>query len=186
MIVSIHQPNFVPWYPYFQKMAAADKFVILSHCQFGKNGYTNRFMLDGKWRTMSVRKGMLPINEKKYVNPYDNWKAIKESLPKYSDVLSEFDDCISESLELTNVSIITRVAEMLDIDTEIVFDYPTQLRSTPRLVDICKKYGATSYLSGVGGKDYLDASLFEAENVDVVFQDRMDKRHVLEVLKQVG
>ena len=43
MRVSIHQPNFVPWYPFFQKIKEVDKFIILKECQFEKNGYQNRF-----------------------------------------------------------------------------------------------------------------------------------------------
>lgn len=40
MIVSIHQPNFVTWYPFFEKVAQSDVFVIMSHCQFEmKRGY---------------------------------------------------------------------------------------------------------------------------------------------------
>ena len=186
MIVSIHQPNFMPWYPYFQKMREVDRFVILSHCQFGKNGYTNRFMINDKWHTMSVRKGMLPISEKKYANPHADWSRIKESLPEYNNVLCEFDSCITESLESTNISIITKVAKMLDIKTDIVFDYPTMLKSTSRLVDICQKHEAKKYLSGAGGKEYIDVNLFQAKDIDVAFQECTDKRHILEVLRCEG
>jgi len=28
MIVTIHQPNFVPWYPFFQKIEQVDVFVV--------------------------------------------------------------------------------------------------------------------------------------------------------------
>ena len=55
-----------------------------------------------------------------------------------------FDDCISESVAITNTKIILRACELLNIKTEIVFDYPTELKSTERLVDIIKKYGAVS------------------------------------------
>ena len=66
MIVAIHQPNFIPWLPFFDKMAAADVFVILSECQFEKNGFQNRFQRNG-WNTMSVASGLAPIREKQYV-----------------------------------------------------------------------------------------------------------------------
>ena len=62
MVISIHQPNFFPWYPFFQKMEMSDKFIILSNCQFEKNGFQNRFNLDSNWHTMSTFKGLVNIN----------------------------------------------------------------------------------------------------------------------------
>jgi len=73
---------------------------------------------------------------------------------------------------------------MLGIKTKIVFDYPTDLKGTDRLVDICKHYGATKYLSGISGKDYLDRSLFADHKIELEFQDemKMDKRALVELI----
>jgi hypothetical protein len=57
MILSIHQPNFLPWYQYFEEIQSCDVFVILKHCQFEKNNYQNRFSFNNEWQTMSVNKG---------------------------------------------------------------------------------------------------------------------------------
>jgi hypothetical protein len=46
-----------------QKIMDCDLFIVLSHCQFEKNGYQNRFMMKEKWRTMSVNKGLENIYE---------------------------------------------------------------------------------------------------------------------------
>ena len=80
MIVTIHQPNFVPWYPYFQKIEQADVFVLLGNCQFEKNGYQNRFYLKDKWNTLSVKKGLELINKKYYIDPIKDWSKIKNSI----------------------------------------------------------------------------------------------------------
>ena len=45
MTITIHQPNFMPWYPFFEKIQQADIFVLLGHCQFEKNGFQNRFSI---------------------------------------------------------------------------------------------------------------------------------------------
>ena len=42
MICAIHQPQYLPWLGYFDKMAGADVFVLLDDVQFKKNEWQNR------------------------------------------------------------------------------------------------------------------------------------------------
>ena len=94
MRVAIHQPNFLPWYPFFQKIQEVDVFVILKECQFEKNNFQNRVNINGKWRTMSVNKGLEPIRNKTYLNPQSDWNKIKTNLPEYREILEECDKCV--------------------------------------------------------------------------------------------
>jgi hypothetical protein len=182
MIVTIHQPNFFPWNPFFEKIEQADLFVILTHCQFEKNGYQNRFNYNGKWYTLSVKKGLDLIVEKVYTDPVSNWKTIKNRLPEHKNFLNEFDDCLSFNLVQTNTKIINRLLNIFDIKTKVVLDYKTHLKSTDRLVDICKTYGATKYLAGSGSKSYLDKSKFEDVGIEVDFQVIKTPVHILDTL----
>ena len=52
MIVAIHQPHFLPWLGFLQRMAQADVFVLLDHVQFERRNYQNRTMIrmDGEAR----------------------------------------------------------------------------------------------------------------------------------------
>lgn len=183
MIVTIHQPNFVPWYPYFQKIEQADVFVLLGNCQFEKNGYQNRFYLKDKWNTLSVKKGLELINKKYYIDPIKDWSKIKDRLFEYRSTLSEMDNLITNNLYETNKNIILHLMDKLNIKTPLVEDYPTSLNSTERLVDLCKKHNATTYLAGQGGKEYLNESLFEKENIKVIYQENLNKIHTLEYIK---
>jgi len=185
MIVTIHQPNFMPWYPFFQKIEQADIFVLLSHCQFEKNGFQNRFQLNNRWNTMSVKNKLEYINEKHYIDPKKDWERIKNSLPQYKNILTEIDPIISANLYQTNSSIIRYLIKKLNINTLVVEDYQTNLTSTARLVDICKRYDATTYLAGQGGKDYLNEELFNIENIRVIYQENINKIHTLDYLNEV-
>ncbi len=182
MKIAIHQPNFLPWYPFFQKIKEVDKFIILGNCQFEKNGFQNRFYLNEKWHTMSTRKGLDPINSKIYLNHIKDWNKIKINLPQYKNTLDQLDNCISDNLFLTNAKIIKKLAKLLGYNTEILYDYPTTLKSTERLVDICLHYNATEYLSGISGKNYLDLNLFNNNGIKVSFQENLIKKHTLEIL----
>ena len=183
MKIAIHQPNFLTWYPFFQKIQEVDVFVILKECQFEKNNFQNRVNINGKWRTMSVNKGLEPIRNKTYLNPQSDWNKIKTNLPEYREILEKCDKCVGDNLAATNYCIISNLCDMLGIDTKLEVDYPTDLKSTDRLVDICKRYGATEYYSGGGAKKYLDESLFG--DIKVSYQTDSKKIHTLEVIKNL-
>ena len=180
MIVTIHQPNFIPWYPFFQKMEQADLFILLGNCQYEKNGFQNRFQLKNTWNTLSVKKGKEPIVEKQYINPEYDWVKIKKRLFEYKDILSELDPFINQNLYKTNKDIIIYLKNKLNIKTPIIEDTPTNLVSTERLLMLCKQQGATKYLAGQGGKEYLDESLFLNEGIKVIYQQNLVKKHTLD------
>lgn len=184
MILGIHQPNFMPWNPFFEKIINSDKFVLLTHCQFQKNKHQNRFNIGEKWFTMSVSHGMENIAVKRYHNCIYDWKMIKKKLPEYKNVLNLFDECISSSLSETNINIIKKICNLLEIKTELLLDYPTNLLSSDRLVDICLYYDCDTYLSGSSGKNYLDLSKFESKGIKVVFHDANIKAPIVNILKE--
>lgn len=183
--LTAHQPNFLPWLPFFKKMAAADVFVILRHCQFEKNGFQNRFNLSGRWYTMSTAKGLDPIYNKEYVNPDKDWARIKAALPKlYGRQLDRFDSYISNNLYLTNTAIILHTAKLFNIRASIAFDFPTDCKGTDRLIELCKVHGCKRYLSGPSGRRYLDIEKFSAAGIEIDFfvTDKEDKCSLVEVL----
>ena len=182
MRVSIHQPNFMPWMPFFEKIRSVDRFIIMKHCQFEKNKYQNRFNYHDRWHTMSVNKGLEPIVNKRYVSVDQDWCKIKASLAEFRSVLESFDSFITPDLSQTNIGIIHRIVELLGISTELVEDYPTELLGTARLVDLCVRNGADTYLSGVSGSKYLDMTLFDRAGIKVEFQEIGDRSSIIEVL----
>ena len=64
-----------------------------------------------------------------------------------------------------NMESIMWAREKLNIDKPMILssDLSIKTKSTQRLVDICNKVGATEYISGQGGKNYLDENLFKCK-----------------------
>ena len=182
MKIAIHQPNFFPWYPFFEKMKKADIFIVMTHCQFEKNGYQNRFNMFNRWYTMRVPKGIDLISSKSYLDAEEDWERINRRLPEFN--LHIFDDCITGNIAICNLAIIKRIAEILNIKTEITNDYYTELKRTDRLVDLCKFYNADTYISGPSGKDYLEIDKFEKEGIKVEFHENRIKEPILWMLKE--
>lgn len=185
MIITAHQPNFMPWLPYFKKMQAADVFVIFTNCQWEKGGFQNRFSMHGKWHTLSVEKGLRPINEKKYVSPVNDWERIRLNLWGYHRVIDYFDDCIQTDLCETNIAIIQKIHRLLHLDTEIKYDYPTELTGTARVIDMCKRYGADTYLSGPDGANYLDQKQFSDAGISLRFYRNGNPSPIIERIADV-
>ena len=76
---------------------------------------------------------------------------------------------------------------MLDIKTPIIFDYPTELKSTDRIIDFCNKYKITEYYSGISGVNYLDIEVFNKNNIKLSFQNKIEMISIpiLEKLKNI-
>jgi hypothetical protein len=59
MILSIHQPAYLPWLGYFDRIARSDKFVYLDNVQFERNSFINRNRIKTPhgpiWLTIPVR-----------------------------------------------------------------------------------------------------------------------------------
>lgn len=180
MTISIHQPNFCPRASYFEKIAQCDLFVIMSHCQFNSEAYQHRFNIGDKFYTMPVSKRMELIGDTTYKLPFENWARITTKFPK----LHHFDDCVHMFLNKMNTNIIFKTCNLLGIKTDMAFDFPTPLRGTERLINLCKTFGADRYLSGISGRNYLDLPMFEREGIEVIFQDetKMDKRPLCEII----
>jgi hypothetical protein len=177
----------MPWYPFFQKMAAVDTFVILGNCQFEKNNYQNRFQMDGVWNTMSVNGGSHDnIVDKRYVNHQQDWAKIKKRL--FQCNTARFDQFISDNLYRTNVGIIREISAILGLRCEIVEDKPTASVGTGRIIEICKTFNATDYLSGTGASKYLTESAFSDNGIRLHVQDpdSMVRMPALEFLKEKG
>mgnify|MGYP003711494785 CR=1 FL=1 len=72
-----------------------------------------------------------------------------------------------------NFETIKQVLRWLDIKVEIVIESELRVSGQPteRLVKVCKKLGADTYISGIGGKRYLDEKLFEKNKIILKHQN---------------
>lgn len=143
-------------------MHRADIFVLLSECQFEKNGYQNRARIAGRWWTMPVKGGLTPILKK---------------------------ECFTgrSLFGLSNLWIFA-LAETLGIDVrKIKRDFPTEKRGTERLIEICKIFKADTYLTNPEAKDkYLDEAAMTAAGIKIEYVETPHKRHVFELFHECG
>jgi hypothetical protein len=188
MNVSIHQPNFFPYPGFFNKIFLSDVFVILDRTQF-EFGITNRNKIitpEGTWTRISipVKTGQkfFQINDVK-INNDMNWKEKNLDLISKSYNKSKFFDLYNTSINSIfeekweylieiNIKILKTIFEWLDVKTKIIFESELNVKGTSseKLLNICKQVDATKYVSGSGGKNYLDEKIFQKNHIDIEYQ----------------
>ena len=173
MIVSIHQPEHFPYLGYFQKMADADAFVLLDNVNYRKNYFQNRNRFMNKngveeLFTIPVPKDSVKMNIKDVVVSDTNWrdKVLKQILYNFGVDLSYIYE--SSKLIDINTASIVYCMHRLGILTSLVraSDLNVTGSKSELLANICREMGATKYISGPSGKDYLEMDYFEGIEVE--------------------
>ena len=181
MIVSVHQPHYLPWLGYFDKMDRCDIFVILDNVQYKKREFQNRNKIktpEGElWLTVPV------LTHGRYeqttgqvrIDNTVNWQAkhLKAMEMNYRKA-PHFDACFTaleklyaqrqELLIGLNMAMLHTFLDLLGMrrdNIRLESALNVEGAKTQRLVNICKALGAGTYLSGAGGKAYMETGLFE-------------------------
>jgi hypothetical protein len=186
MIVTIHQPEYLPYIGFFERLAASDVFVILDDVGYQKNGFINRNKIKTekgpKWITVPVvgRSPNLKIKEVLIDNSKNwassQWGSIISNYSKaphfkeYSDFFEEIFKKKWNSICDLDIYLIENINKFLDINLKIVksSDLKVPGSSTERLINICKKLKADNYLSGPGNEEHqVEKERFEKEGIKV-------------------
>lgn len=194
-IVAIHQPNFFPWLGYFSKIARADIFVFLDRVAYPKSGsgmgsWTNRVRIavQGKsvWFGCPLERepGDQMINTVR-IDEGNDWrgKRLKTLEQSYTGTsgfetvyptLRKLLEARFETVSEFNIENIKSLCAFMNIDAEFVCqsDLDTRGASTELLIDIVKKVGCDTYLSGSGGaKEYQDEGKFSNHGIQLLYND---------------
>jgi hypothetical protein len=192
---AIHQPNFLPWIGFFNKVVVADVFILLDDVQYPKGGgvgnWTNRHLIlvNGKerWATVPISRnfsGLKNINEIKFA-PESNWKKsyldlISNSYSKakyFSEVFGFLEFSLNyrtEFLSELNIHLINSVLQVLQISNKTLIkssDLGKKGKSNELLCSLVQTVGSDSYLCGAGASAYFDVDVFEENNIKVIYQN---------------
>lgn len=170
MRLAAHQPNYLPNLGFFSKMKEVDLFVIVTNLQFEKHeGWQQRHKIATKngdlWLTVPVLGSQNQLIKDVLIDNKTDWRQKhKRTLQMtYSKgignkFLNRFDLIFSKEwvrLVDFNIAVILLVKDILGITTKVVVDEDVSGVKHTLLMNICKKYGASSYVSGVGAKEYM-------------------------------
>jgi hypothetical protein len=188
MIVAVHQPQYLPWLGYFDKIDRADVFVLLDNVQYKKNEWQNRNRIrtaqGWQWISVPVLNQFTQQIKDVRINSRVRWKKKHFHALLYNYAKSHYFKEHRPFFERTynrdwqylldiNTHVVKYLVSALGINTEIVIASNLNVRNHPteRLIDICKALGADTYLAGIGGYKYMDMERFKQAGIEVIFQD---------------
>ncbi len=192
MIITIHQPQYLPWLPYFEKIFYSDIFVILDHVQFEKNHVQNRNQILGSngpfWLTLPVKhkfgQSILKTeiaNNKSFKKHLKTIENTYKRAPFFNEAIKIFDDVDSNSKYLIDIvnPILKSLLRIFQYKGAIYYSSEMSIQSSASdmIFEICRKTKATEYYSGGMGKDYLKLNNFNEKNIKVSFQEYIFKEY---------
>ena len=188
MKIAIHQPNYLPWIGFIDKLDQVDKFVILDRAIHTKSGYINRTKIKSPqgslMLTVPLKNKEVPINELLIANDINwqtsHWRAIEANYKKskywnaYKEGFEQLYIRKWENIAQFNIAIIKHIMSQLNITTELYIESEFALdfgTSNERNVNIVTHLGGDHYISGIGGRVYNDETIYHHNNIILTYQN---------------
>lgn len=188
--IAIMQPYIFPYLGYFQLMAAAERFVIYDDVQYIKGGWINRnrLLVNGQPFLFTIPldapspnrnicdialNARQPWREKLLQTIGQSYRRAPHFEPVFGLLERVFMNADAQTIaDLVRVSF-TELVAYLELPVELVptsSHYGNQhLRSQERVLDICRREGATEYVNAQGGRELYDHETFEANGLKLHF-----------------
>jgi len=191
-VVSIHQPNYIPWLGYFFKIAHSDKFVLLDSVIYPKSSFVNRNAIKtnngSSLLTVPVRTSgryCQLINEVQTADndpwAYRHLATLQCNYAKaryFAEIIALLRPHYEEasgnerSLASFNIGLIRAIAGYLNLSTQFVRASDMGQvpgHKTELIRDICLALDATAYLAGTGAKSYQEDAILEEVGITAMY-----------------
>ena len=186
-VAAIHQPQYLPYLGFFHKLAHADVFIALDNVQFQKNGLQNRNKIKTpqgwQWLTVPVshthdtKINEVTLSDGKWARKH--WGSLKASygraphFARVAEALHPMFEATWTHLAPLNNKLAAVACDLLGIKAPHILASTLQAEgeSSALLISLCKAVGADAYLSGPGGRGYMDEEMFERANIKLLWQD---------------
>lgn len=186
--VGVIQSSYIPWRGYFDFIASVDRFVFHDDIQYTKSDWRNRNYIKApkgrEWITVPVhykRVGQLICETRIDYSTKWHQKHLGKVQSNYCessyvhdalDILAsiQIDQC--PTISNLNIALTKRVCAYLGVTTPLIISSTLSLvgTKTDRLIDLLKKLGATTYLSGPSADGYLDKEAFRKNGIRLEYK----------------
>jgi hypothetical protein len=191
LIVAGHQPNYLPWLGFFDKIRQCDVFIIEDNVQYEQQGFTNRNKIKTeqgqRWLTVPIEHvgKRIPINEVRISSTAEprwaerHWLTLKFNYcraPFWNQYCDFFEETYKQKwtkLIDLNIHLIKGIMVFLKIDKPLVMasTLGVEGKKGESVIAKTKALGGTTQLSGQGAKEYLNPNRFVEEGIALKYQD---------------
>lgn len=187
--VAVLQPGYLPWLGFFDQLRRADVFVYYDDVQYDKEGWRNRNRIKTQhgplWLTVPVRlsgAGFPKILDvgienrtawaRKHLASIRQGYARAPFVDRYLPALEELLQRRWERLVDLDIACAALMAGWFGLERRVERSSRLAIggERSERLLAICRRFGARTYLSGDSARAYLDVALFTAHGVTVEWQ----------------
>ncbi|WP_407352670.1 WbqC family protein [Luteimonas sp. R10] len=187
--VAILQSSYIPWKGYFDIINDVDTFIFYDDVQFTHQDWRSRNRIvtpNGPlWLTVptgsSIQRLIHEVDIKDDRWQAKHWKSIQQSYsraPHFNEHRDFFEEIYLHkkwsSLSDLNQTVIKAISrELLGITTEFrdSREYGACGQKLDRLIDLVRKSGATTYLSGPSASNYIEPEIFGEIGVELLYKD---------------
>jgi len=191
MILTAHQPVYLPWLGLFHKIILADTFVSFNQVQYLPKDWNNRNKIktDNGWIWMTVPVLKSGYREKTIAEIKINndtrwnikhWRTINQfygKAPYFKKYKNFFHDVYLnnewEYLIDINEYMLKWFLEEMSINIKFIDAKELNLsgKKSELVLNMCKKLKATTYIFGIQGAEYANLDSFKENDVNLIFQD---------------
>lgn len=194
MVVSIHQPNYIPYPGVIYKALRSDVFVLLDDAQYSTSGMHN-------WNRIKTSNGItnLKIPVEQHLGDKIKDVVVKDSLKwrqkhlktiemnykkadNFRNIFREFSELLeSEEQKLAgiNEAILRWILKGFDMKCDIIKSSELGIKTgkEERILDIVSAVGGNVYYSGKGAASYQDEEDFESRGIRLEYSDYQPKEY---------
>lgn len=190
MKLAIMQPYFFPYIGYFQMIKAVDKFVFYDDVNYIKRGWINRNRILSNGKELLFTLPLKEASQNKLIKDIETditekWRSkFSKTLnisyskaPYYNEVFKLIESCLdydNGNVATIAMNSVIQVSKYLNLSAK--FEVSSEkyadtkgLERASRLLEICKRNLATTYINALGGSDLYDKKVFNKELVELLF-----------------
>jgi len=189
MKTAIMQPYFMPYIGYWQLINAVDNFVLLDDVNFIMRGWINRnnillnnkshlfsFPLEKPSQNKLICETRLAFDKKNRESFLNTLQLAYKKAPQYSKIFPLIEEIVNfKENDLTKFILNSFIKTFSYLAIEKNFLISSQiekdnsLKGEERIIEICKKLGAKTYINLPGGRKLYSGENFQKQAIELKF-----------------